>query len=305
MKKNLFSLFLCLASLGLCAQKYEYIQPFDLKPLKIECSITCEIPDLDLFVISWHVPLIDSIAKAEGQLPSTELHCYVYDTSGLIGYYKGLSAPMQHCDFKTKDSIVEVFFRWRRMPHSYYSQDSTEIRISSLNVNPFNKTPHRSYEFENVRLSVNSTINRKLTVVNDTNTVLISGRDETDSRIGNYDDYGMPILADGLNFYCIISLDKYYLNQKTGRIATGKKWLNRKGSKRISQNADQFLLVSPFIKYIDDDNNQYLGSELIDKRRVKLSRFNIEDLKSHYKDDKRVNDVYRNNGGTIMIDCRN
>jgi hypothetical protein len=30
-----------------------------------------------------------------------------------------------------------------------------------------------------------------------------------------------------------------------------------------------------------------------------------EDLKSHYKDDKRVNDVYRNNGGTIMIDCRN
>lgn len=30
-----------------------------------------------------------------------------------------------------------------------------------------------------------------------------------------------------------------------------------------------------------------------------------EDLKSHYKNDKRVNDVYRNNGGTIMIDCRN
>jgi hypothetical protein len=30
-----------------------------------------------------------------------------------------------------------------------------------------------------------------------------------------------------------------------------------------------------------------------------------EDLKSHYKDDKRVNDVYRNNVGTIMIDCRN
>lgn len=30
-----------------------------------------------------------------------------------------------------------------------------------------------------------------------------------------------------------------------------------------------------------------------------------EDLKSHYKDDTRVNDVYINNGGTIMIDCRN
>lgn len=30
-----------------------------------------------------------------------------------------------------------------------------------------------------------------------------------------------------------------------------------------------------------------------------------DDLKSHYKNDKRVNDVYINQGGTIMIDCRN
>lgn len=30
-----------------------------------------------------------------------------------------------------------------------------------------------------------------------------------------------------------------------------------------------------------------------------------EDLKNHYKNDKRVNDVYINNVGTIMIDCRN
>lgn len=30
-----------------------------------------------------------------------------------------------------------------------------------------------------------------------------------------------------------------------------------------------------------------------------------EDLKNHYKDDKRVNDVYISNGGTVMIDCRN
>jgi hypothetical protein len=30
-----------------------------------------------------------------------------------------------------------------------------------------------------------------------------------------------------------------------------------------------------------------------------------DDLKSHYKNDKRVQDVYINNGGTIIIDCRN
>lgn len=30
-----------------------------------------------------------------------------------------------------------------------------------------------------------------------------------------------------------------------------------------------------------------------------------KDLENHYKNDKRVNDVYINNAGTIMIDCRN
>ncbi len=29
------------------------------------------------------------------------------------------------------------------------------------------------------------------------------------------------------------------------------------------------------------------------------------DIKSHYKDDSRVTDVYINGAGTIMIDCRN
>ncbi len=30
-----------------------------------------------------------------------------------------------------------------------------------------------------------------------------------------------------------------------------------------------------------------------------------DDLKKHYKNDTRVNDVYINQGGTVMIDCRN
>jgi len=279
MKKIFFSLLYCLASLALNAQEL-----FKVSRLEIECTIIAEDVALDYYVISWSVPLIDSIAKSNNELPNMELHCFVYDSSGLIGYYKGLSTPMQHCSFQTKDSTVEVFFRRRRIHNGFYAQDSTDIRISRLNVNPFNKTPHRSYEFESVRLSVNSTINRKLTLANDTNTVLISGRNDTDGKIGDYDDYGMPIRTDVLNFYFIISLDKYYLNQKTGRIATGQKWLYRKGSKRISQNADQFLLVSPFMKYIDDDNNQYLGSELVDKGRVKLKRFNIEDFISTDKE---------------------
>ena len=30
----------------------------------------------------------------------------------------------------------------------------------------------------------------------------------------------------------------------------------------------------------------------------------VETLKKHYKNDARVNDVYRNQGGTVVIDCR-
>ena len=31
----------------------------------------------------------------------------------------------------------------------------------------------------------------------------------------------------------------------------------------------------------------------------------LKDLKSHFKKDKRVNDVYRCKAGTLMVDCRN
>lgn len=274
MKKIFSFLLCCFLSLALNAQKL-----FKVSRLEIECSIIAEDVSLDLYEISWSVPYIDSIAKSNNELPNMELHCFVYDSSGLIGYYKGLSTPMRHCSFQTKDSIVEVFFRWRRMPYSYYPQDSAEIRISTIAVDPFNKAPHRGYEFESVRLPIGSTINSKMILINDTNTVHISAGNGADSRRErNYDDYGMPLIINRMNFHCIISLDKYYLNQKTGRIATGQKWLDRKGPKRMVFNADQFLLISPSNKYVDDDNYEYLGSELIVKGSVKLRRFNIGDF---------------------------
>jgi hypothetical protein len=281
MKKSIFSLFFCFASLGLNAQKYEDIQPFDLKPLEIECSITCEIPDLDLFEISWTVPRIDSIAKAEGQLPSTELHCFVYDSSGMIGYYTGLSAPMQHCDFQTKDSIVEVFFRWRRIPYAYYNQDSVEIMVSSLELSPFNKTSYRGSEFESIHLPLYSTTNRKLTLLNDTNTVRISSGTHSRDR---YDPLGHPYANVALGYSGVITLDRYYLSLKTGRIATGQKWINRKGIRKIAQKGDQYVLVSPSMQYVDKNNNQYSGAELVKARRIKLEKFDLNQFKKTDKE---------------------
>jgi hypothetical protein len=188
---------------------------------------------------------------------------------------------MQHCSFQTKDSIVDVFFRLVLMPYSYYNQGSTKIRISSVNLNelnPFNKAPHRGFEFESVRLPVSATINKKMVLINDTNTVQISY-----GTRGKEDSFGMPILGS-IDAYSVISLDRYYISQKTGRIATGQKWIDRKGIRKISKNIDQFLLVSPSMKYVDKDSKQYLGSELINKGRVKLRKFNMEDFISADKE---------------------
>lgn len=273
MKRSIFSLFFCFASLGLCAQKYDRIEPYDLKPLEIECSITSEIPSLNLFQLSWQVPLIDSIAKAEGYLPSTELHCLVYDASGIIGYYTGWSTSMRHCDFQTKDSIVEVFFRWRQIPYAYYTKDSVEIIVNALEFSLFNKTPHRGSEYESINLPLYSTTNRKLTLLNDTNTVRISYGTRTD----HYDPLGHPY-AQLPEFSSVITLDRYYLSLKTGRIATGQKWINRKGIRKVVQKGDQYVLVSPSINYLDKNNNQYSGAELIKASRIKLENFDINDF---------------------------
>ncbi|PHR18259.1 MAG: hypothetical protein COA38_20130 [Fluviicola sp.] len=46
------------------------------------------------------------------------------------------------------------------------------------------------------------------------------------------------------------------------------------------------------VKYLNaDNNNKYEDLK--------------SDLKSHYSDDDQVNDVYINQGGTVVIDCRN
>lgn len=269
MKKITSVLFFCVLCLTLNAQEFERVEPFNLSPLTIECSITLEDKADDYYSIYWSVSLIDSIAKAEGELPRTELHCFVRDSSGVIGYYTGLSAPMQFCDFQTKDSTVEVFFRWRKIP---YTDDSVN-NIVSLERDLFTNPSHRSSEFESVFLSVHSTTNRKLTLLNDTNTVVISHG--TRSRV---DPYGQPIL--GSSFSSVISLDRYYVNIKTGRIAAGQKWIDRKGPKIMVQNYDQFILVSPSKNYLNKNNKHYLGLALIQSGRVNLRRFNLQDFRA-------------------------
>ena len=279
MKKSIFWFVLGLMSFTVAAQKFERIEQFKVEPLDIECSITPE--DSNFYSISWSVPYIDSTANATGQLPTTELHCFVNDSTGLIGYYRGLSAPMQHCFFQTKDSVVEVFFRWRRIPHAYYNQDSVEVIVSAVEISPFNKTSYRGSEYESIHLSLYSTMNRKLTLSNDTNTVRISyGTD----KIDQYDPLGHPYA--NMSFSCsgVISLDRYYLSLRTGRIATGQRWINRKGIRKVVQKGDQYILVSPSMNYVDKNYNRYSGAELIETRRINLEKFDLTQFRKADKE---------------------
>ena len=274
MKKYILYLIFCFSFFDLKGQEFERMEPFDIDPLEIECSITRG--GQDYYELNWNVPRIDSIAKAKGQLPTSELHCFVYDSSGIIGYYKGLSTPMSHCSFKTKDPTVEVFFRLRKIPYLTHTQDSVEIRIQVLDLLPFSKTSHRGPEFESIRLPIDSTSNSRLTLFNDTNTVKLSYGTQP-----NYDRLGMPIL--GFTNSSVISLNRYYVNLKTGRIATGQKWINRKGIKKLVKDAGQFVWISKSAKYVDQNNKSFSGEELIQARKVNLKRF---DLNKFYKVDQ-------------------
>jgi hypothetical protein len=66
-----------------------------------------------------------------------------------------------------------------------------------------------------------------------------------------------------------------------------------------------------FIKTTTDSEYQVMPiGRLINVKILKIVKEDYykeleNDLKEHYKNDKRVNDVFINNAGTIMIDCRN
>jgi len=71
------------------------------------------------------------------------------------------------------------------------------------------------------------------------------------------------------------------------------------------------LGVQKYIKITSDGQYQVMPvGRLINVKILKVVNDDVykdlkEDLKNHYKNDRRVNDVYISNGGTIMIDCRN
>lgn len=69
------------------------------------------------------------------------------------------------------------------------------------------------------------------------------------------------------------------------------------GSKHSKTTSDGLYQITPIGRLINVKILKVVDVDVYDELK--------EDLDNHYKNDKRVHKVYINNGGTIMIDCRN
>lgn len=69
------------------------------------------------------------------------------------------------------------------------------------------------------------------------------------------------------------------------------------GEKYSKKTTDEMYRVMPFGRLINVKIMEVAEDGAYEDLR--------DDLKDHYENDNRVNKVYINNGGTIMIDCRN
>lgn len=69
------------------------------------------------------------------------------------------------------------------------------------------------------------------------------------------------------------------------------------GKEHETKTKDGLYKVMPIGRLINVRIEEYVDAEEYEKLKASL--------KSHYKDDPRVNDVYICQAGTIMIDCRN
>lgn len=69
------------------------------------------------------------------------------------------------------------------------------------------------------------------------------------------------------------------------------------GQKYTTTTADGKYRIMPTGRLINVKINEAVSNEVYEELRA--------DIEDHYKEDKRVNDVYICKGGTVMIDCRN
>lgn len=114
--------------------------------------------------------------------------------------------------------------------------------------------------------------------------------------------YILTIIAYTLLFFTVSSCDRYksvyeHTDYFIDKLSTTYSSYGLQGANEKRYTDDGRYGVFPIGRLINVRIEDYATSEEYEHLRKKLE--------AHYKGDSRVNDVYINQAGTIMIDCRN
>lgn len=225
------------------------------EPARIESKFQCDIEylefDIEMYldnapngwVVSW-----DSV-----NIPNRndcEIWVTVFENGVPIEHYKGLSTPMTHTYFQP-------------------SGDKIELSFSIGNMYKINEC---MCYFERIELPLVRT-KRSIRLKQDKNWYFYKylAESEFEESLVERDKYQTRVVR--------INSELSYLNLRTGRIRSGKKWM-RKGS--IYQIVERWDLVPlfPYQTYNLNDGQKIKGDELIEKRKFDSER--LEGLREQF-----------------------
>lgn len=238
--------------------EYSKVDTFSQPPLHLTLDINTEYAASWFYTLSWSFIPGKNSRILDGTY-GEELHCFIYDSKGLVGFYQGAQKPELSCGFQTTDRVVDVFFRVRPVNEDIgvpgYYQEANHFCDYS--------------EFKKIRLIVKHTKSKEMTLYNNTGVVTVRHTNK-----GAMVPDNMPC-TNCCNYDQVLVLSRYYVSATSGKILKGSQWLNRKSLYKIV-NELQLVQIDPSFSYFDNKGNKYSGQELIEQHHVPTDLFDMK-----------------------------
>jgi hypothetical protein len=239
----------------------------------------------DLYSLSWEDTL-GSKGNYEKFNRPYELHVVVRDKDTIVGSYTGLSAQMTHCNFFTNSRKVEVFFfkginKFYERPkpvqinkESPKDEGLTVVEVLPVNIDDLDFYNSHFAEYEPIKVNLKS---RKLNYIDgfEEKKLVLSGNNNivTLNHVNKGAMYPDEMPRVGPSYCQIMALDRYQINEETGRIRKGKSWIFWKGIRRCCDAT--FTIVDPHLTYVDEFGKTCTGKQLIRRRKLSKKKFNL------------------------------
>lgn len=264
---------------------------FYVQKIEIELSIVYEGQVLvgdemkHSYSLSWEDTL-GSKSNYEKYNRPYELHVVVRDKDTIASQYTGLSTQMTHCNFFTNSRKVDVFFFKGR--NKFYERPKpvqinnespkdkglTVVEVLRENIFDFDLFDAYCAEYEPIKVNLRS---RKLNYIDgfEKKKLILSGNSHivTLNHVNKGAMYPNEMPMIGPTYCQIMALDRYQINEETGRIRKGKSWIFWKGIRRCCDAT--FTIVDPHLTYVDEFGKTYTGRQLIRKRKLSKKKFNL------------------------------